>query len=760
MVLSGTGTDGTLGARHIRAQGGIVIAQRPADAKHPEMPQSVIDAQVVDLTLDAAAIAGKLEELSRAPLDCSGKVPSANDSPGAGDGDVARSDIQAVSDILLMLRTRTNHDFRHYKRPTVMRRIQRRMYIHALTRLTDYRDMLDTDRAEAQALLQDMLIGVTGFFRDSKAFAALQEVVIPRLFEQKDENEQVRAWVAGCSTGEEAYSIAMLLYEQLERLEGRVRPGIQVFATDIDERAISLARTGHYSAAAVDNISPARMRQFFLPAQDGTKINKQVRESMLFALHNVLRDPPFSRLDLISCRNLLIYLDRDAQKQVLETFHFALQPNGYLLLGSSESADGLERLFVPVDKRQRIYQVKALARNTFAPYRRVALQPPTSLPKPSAARHGAVVRPFTFAGLHQRVLEQYAPPSVIINEDSDVVHMSEHAGHFLRYTGGEPTRNLLALVHPPLRTELQAALFQAVRTGRSVEARRVRLAAADGQATSFVNMTVRPFREPSVGTSFVLVMFDEVQDAIADFRLDVAKADAPDGLEAVIKHMEDELRYTRDQLQDTIEESETSGQELKASNEELQAMNEELRSATEELEASKEEAQSINEELATLNAELRERIEEAAKVSDDLLNLISATEIASLFVDREMRIKRYTPKVVELFNIIPTDLGRPLLDLTHRLQYPSLADDARSAFETLGTVEREVCSVDNRWFLTRVAPYRTVDDRIDGAVVTFVDITSRRAAEERARDSLASCSLPRKARVTTRSSCRTRMGWW
>lgn len=750
VVLSGTGTDGTLGARHIRAQGGIVLAQRPADSKHSEMPQSAIDAQVVDLTLDAVAIAGELERLWRGQRalpaapdanEDSAKAPAASDAPGAGQADAAGTDAQAVSDILLTLRTRTNHDFRHYKRPTVLRRIQRRMHIHALTCLADYRDMLDTDRAEAQALLQDMLIGVTGFFRDTKAFAALEQTVVPRLFEHKDENEQVRAWVAGCSTGEEAYSIAMLLHEQLDRLEGRARPGIQVFATDIDERAIALARAGHYSAASVDSISPARMRQFFLPAQHGAKINKQIRESMLFALHNVLRDPPFSRLDLISCRNLLIYLDRDAQRQALETFHFALQPNGYLLLGGSESADGLERLFVPVDKRQRIYQAKAVARSSAAPYRRVAQQPPAALPTPGAARHGAAVRPFTFAGLHQRVLEQYAPPSVIINEAGDVVHMSEHAGRFLRYVGGEPTRNLLALVHPPLRTELQAALYQAVRTGRSVEARRVRLASGDGQAAPFVNMTVRPFREPSAGASFVLVLFDEVQDAIADFQLDAAAADAPDGLDAVIKHMEDELRFTRDQLQITIEESEASGQELKASNEELQAMNEELRSATEELEASKEEAQSINEELVTLNAELRERIEEAAKVSDDLLNLISATEIASLFVDRQMRIKRYTPKVVELFNIIPTDLGRPLLDLTHRLQYPALADDARSAFETLGTVEREVCSVDNRWFLTRVAPYRTVDDRIDGAVVTFVDITARRAAEQRARDSIAKLQL-------------------
>lgn len=742
IVLSGSGSDGSVGLSRIKEQGGITLAQAPEDAEYDSMPHSALETGMVDIVLPVAEIPQKLVELGhnleallakQEPIASPGDTEQAGNAQGEVEHDHAHAQSKpnerALREILGALRARTGHDFRHYKQATVLRRIERRMQVNALRDMPSYARHLQGHPEETPALLADMLIGVTNFFRDREAFEALERDVIPTLFEEKESagNKTLRVWSAACSTGEEAYSLAMLLADQAE-LSDSTRMSLQVFATDIDDRALDTARVGVYTEGIVTDVPPGRLRKYLVKEQNHFRMRKELRERILFARHNILRDPPFSRLDLISCRNLLIYLDRDIQLEVLRMFHFALNPGGFLFLGSSETADPCSQFFTPIDKKNRIYRAREvsspLRRAPAGPFRGFALAAPA---RPSLSEPSRRSRKFSFADVHQRALEQYAPPSVIVNHEAEIVHMSDRAGNFLRYVGGEPSLNLTTLVHPQLRLELRTALYQATHTGKSVEARRVRLE-RDGR-NYWVNMVVRPFRDNEAGSDYMLVLFDEVE-ACMDSN---AKEDA-DTRDSVLTQLEAELQQTKERLQATMEHSETSTEELRASNEELQAINEELRSATEELETSKEELQSINEELTTVNFELKTKVDETSKINDDLQNLISSTDIATVFVDRKMRIKWFTPRAKDIFNVIGNDAGRSLFDITHRLDYPQLHKDATQAFEELRLVEREISDQKReRWFLARLLPYRTLDDRIQGAVLTFIDITDRRRAEEELR---------------------------
>ncbi|WP_448681149.1 CheR family methyltransferase [Pseudomonas nicosulfuronedens] len=726
VVLSGNGSDGSSGLCRIKEQGGVTIAQTPDDAEFDDMPRSAIATNQVDFILPVVDIPQKLVELwetmrsIQLPREAEISAPIQT----IEDPEQARMAEAALRDILTLLRTRTGHDFKHYKRATVLRRIERRMQVNRLSDLPGYRSFLQSNPEETKHLLADMLIGVTNFFRDREAFEALEREIIPRLFEMPSDGEsQIRVWSAGCSSGEEAYSMAMLLSEYVEYSESERK--FQVFATDIDEQSIAIGRSGVYPEAILPDITPQRLRQYLTKEQTRYRVKKEIRERVLFAMHNLLRDPPFSKLHLISCRNLLIYLDREVQADILQMFHFALAPGGYLFLGSSESADVCMDLFAPVDKKNRIYRAKA----TSAIGRSAAALPLIAQTDtlPAVSERPVERRRISFAEVHQRVLEQYAPPSVVVNHESNIVHMSDQAGRYLRYVGGEPSHHLLSLIHPSLRLELRTALFQAFQTSKSVEARRVKHE-RDG-ASSYINMVVRPFRD--MDADFALVIFDEVEETMSN-DVDPSKIDLKDN---VLSQLESELQRNKEQLQITIEQSETSTEELKASNEELQAINEELRSTTEELETSKEELQSINEELITVNQELKTKVEETGKINDDLQNLIASTDIATVFVDRAMRIKSFTPRAAAIFSIIASDTGRSLLDITHRLIYPDLATDAGQAFESLRTIEREVASKDDRWYIVRMLPYRTTENVIDGAVLTFIDITQRRVAEEKMRES-------------------------
>jgi two-component system CheB/CheR fusion protein len=725
IVMSGTGSDGAVGLTRIKEQGGVTIAQLPADAEHDGMPEAAIRTGVVDFVLPVVDMPQKLIELWENARSI--------ELPPIGDGDrllaqttppdAVEQAEEALQRVIFLLLNRTGHDFKQYKRATVLRRIERRMQVRGVHTLPEYRAVLENDPREYAALLDDMLIGVTNFFRDREAFEALEREIVPELFKDKGVTDEVRVWVAACSTGEEAYSMAMLLADHAAEMAHP--PPFQVFASDIDNGAIAQARTGDYPASIVTDVAPVRLRRHFTKDEDRYHIRKSIRDRILFAAHNVLRDPPFSRLDLVSCRNLLIYLNRDVQARVLEMFHFALKPGGYLFLGSSESAESVADHFVPVDKKNRIYRARQTTRIAAS-----GAQLPSHVSRlPESIQRPPTRRQFSYAEVHQRALALAAPPSVVLDRDANIVHMSQQAGQFLHMGGGEPSRNVLALILPELRLELRSALYQSQHGKTAVECRHIPLQLHGRGA--IVGMRITPFRDDDSSEDFTLVMFDEIPPEIAP-PLGSAPRD-----DMVLNQLETELQRTKEQLQETIEHSEISTEELRASNEELQAINEELRSATEELETSKEELQSVNEELVTVNYELKVKVEETGKANDDLNNLIASTDIATVFVDSGLRIKRFTPRAAEIFSIIASDIGRSLLDLTHRLDYDQLADDVSATFETLRPVEREVHSDEGRWYIVRLLPYRTTEDRIEGAIMTFFDITARRHAEEQARASEA-----------------------
>jgi len=734
IVMSGTGSDGAVGLTSVKEHGGIAMAQTPEDAAHDGMPRAAIATGQVDVELPAVDMPQRLVDIWRSARHI--RMPDAEEPATlvfeAAQPMASQDAEKALQDIMSYLRSYTRHDFRHYKRATVLRRIERRLQVNRLTDLPSYRDFLREHAEEAPLLLQDMLISVTNFFRDPEAFEALEREAVRRIVEAKQPGEQVRVWVAGCATGEEAYSLSMLLREQADL---QAKPlEIQVFATDIDERAIAVARKGIYAQGIAQDMTPARLRQFFVGEQGQYRVSASVREPVLFALHNLLRDPPFSRLDLICCRNLLIYLDRSAQAHVLEMFRIALREGGCLFMGTSESTDAVGSLFTAVDKKHRIFRVNpGLPNGRHMPLMSESpvLSAPGVLPEP---QRGALRRtgdaPAT-AEMHQRAIEQFSPPSVLINSEHEVLHLSNGVGRFLERASGEPSNNLLNNVRPDIRIELRTALFKASQSARSVETRIVQRQ-EDGKQV-FLNITVRPLPphpDSKDGKSgLILVVFDEVEESMP-----LRTGESDDSARTLlIGQLEDEIRQLKMHLQDTIEHSETSTEELKASNEELQAINEELRSATEELETSKEELQSMNEELVTVNYELKVKVEERGHINDDLQNLISSSEIATVFVNRGMHVKRYTPQAAKLFNLIPTDLGRSLFDITSRLDYAELADDTASAFKDLRTIERQVSSTDGRHYIARILPYRTADDKIEGAILNFFDITDLRAAEERVR---------------------------
>ena len=725
IVLSGTGSDGSVGLKNIKEHGGVTMVQAPADAEYDSMPRNALATGVVDFVLPVAQMPERVLQLWQNMQHI--RLPGANDADAQAPVPPTVYE-PPLREILGTLRQRTGHDFNQYKRGTVLRRVERRLQVTQLADLATYAAYLRDHPAETRALLKDMLISVTNFFRDREAYEALERVVLPDLFANKREEDEVRVWVPGCATGEEAYSVAIMLTEIAEERAGA--PRIQVFATDIDEDAIAVARAALYPDAIATDVADARLRRFFVRESGGYRVQKPIRERVMFATHDVLRDAPFSRLDLVSCRNLLIYLKREVQSRVLATFHFALRPAGYLFLGSSESVDEGTGAFIPIDKLHRIYRPQP------QPGR---VQPMLYTPPPTVSmRSGnpgglqaqaAVATTHRVSGLgdlHLNLLEHYAPPSVVVNDLYQIVHLSDKAGRFLKFSAGEPSLNLTKVVQPELRAELRAGLFQASQTGERVVLDAVYVRDEQPVRTT---LTIHPVPDEATGRLYLLVVFDERPGQLADL-----KTAAIEGV-SIPEQLETELARTRDQLRNTIEQYETQNEELKASNEELQAINEELRSATEELETSKEELQSMNEELSTVNQELKSKIDEATIVNNDLQNFITSTEIGVMFIDRRLRLMRFTPPVREIFNVLDSDVGRSVLDITHRLEYPDLESDMTTLLTKLHVVEREVRSQGDRWYFVRMLPYRTTEERIEGAVVTFVDVTSRRVAEEQLRRS-------------------------
>jgi two-component system CheB/CheR fusion protein len=732
IILSGAGADGAVGIARIKEKGGMTVVQTPEDAEYDSMPNSALRTGMVDIVLPVAEMPQKLIDLARNASEI--RLPAAVDLDQAVAGNAASPSLsadereQAIRDILALLHRRTGHEFRHYKRATVLRRLERRLQVNGLPNVLAYYAYLEQHPEETPLLLQDMLISVTNFFRDREAFEALERDVIPAIFRQATPSEAIRAWSIGCATGEEAYSIAMLLMEQND-LGDATRP-LQIFASDIDEHALQIARRGMYPESIITDVPPARLRQYFEREDQHYCVQKDAREKLLFAVHNVLRDPPFSRMHLISCRNLLIYLDREVQKNVFEMMHYALHPDGFLFLGNAESADAVPELFVPVDKKHRIYQAsKSRASRYYVPMPPQFASRIGSMPamaeayKPAPPRSGAMPQQ-----QHWLLLQEYAPPSVLLDQHNNLVYATAQAARFLQPPSGEPTHNILSLVHPDLQLELRAALFQAAQTGARVETRHIPLRL--GNETSAVRILVGPAAQRHGAEGMTLLLFQESAEHDV---VNMAAANAAENTVALV--LENELHSTKEQLRSLINQYESTLADLKASNEELQAVNEELRSAMEELETSKEELQSVNEELVTVNLELKSKVDETTKANDDLQNFLAATEIAIIFVNRNICIKRYSKPASRLFNIISSDVGRPLPDITHRLQYSELVQDIQQVFDKLQPNEREVQSNDGEWYIARFLPYRTASDHIEGIVLTFMNISRRKAAEENMRAS-------------------------
>jgi len=716
VILTGAGSDGAIGVRAIKEAGGIVLVQDPDEAEYASMPRNAIATDTADFVLPIREIPGRLGEL------IASRATAASVRGRSGDEDL-------LGRILAHVRVRTGHDFSQYKRATVLRRIGRRAQVSRKETLVEYYAYLRENPEEAQALFSDFLISVTTFFRDPAAFRSLADNVIPQLFEGKNAGSSIRVWVPGCATGEETYTIGILLLEEAARRD--LTPEIQVFGSDLDTAALSIAREGRFPAAIEADLTEERLRRFFQREGEHYRVRRELRDIVLFASHSLLRDPPFSHLDMISCRNLLIYLDRQLQQQACSTFHYALNPGGFLFLGSSESADHPSGLFRIVDREARIYRSVAGSGRPALPVLLGSHQ--TTERVPQAPRPPSPAGNVSDAALHRQMLERIAPPSMLVDEGHRAIHLSENAGRFLRPSGGPVTTDATELVREELRFDLRSALHRAFERNEATLTMPI-LTQLDGQPHR-VYLQVKPVIERGDAARHALVLFIEGEPIEQSGEAPTETPDDRLGTSETVRQLQEELQLAQSRLRITREESEAANEELRAANEELQSMNEEYRSTAEELETSKEELQSINEELQTVNNELKLKLESVSRAHSDLQNLMAATDVATLFVNQSLRIKRFTPRLMDIFNVTTNDEGRPITDFTHQLDYQSLADDARSVLKDLAPVEHEVKSRNGRWYLVRMRPYRTIDDKIDGVVATFVDITERRRAEENARES-------------------------
>ena len=715
IILSGTGSDGTLGLKAIKGEGGIALAQEPETAQYDGMPRSAIATALVDCV---APIEEMPEFLIRYSEHDFVKRTRAVTELTDEEPDRLRS-------ILAVLRTRTKYDFRCYKKGTLMRRIGRRMGLNRIEELGDYLNFLREDSEEATQLFKDLLIGVTGFFREAEAFKVLEEV-IGKIVQEKSSESPIRVWIPGCATGEEAYSIAMLITEQLQIAEKSCP--LQLFATDIDEEALSVARAGLYPENIAADVSHERLRHFFKKEDGWYRVSKPTRDSVVFAVQNLIADPPFSKLDLISCRNLLIYLETDVQKQLVDLFHFALNEHGYLFLGSAETIGQKEDLFRPVVKKWRLFRRVGTVRPNVVEF---PVFPARHQPgEVQSVEPPLLADPVRVGDFTRGLLTTYfAPASVLINSKYQILYYYGPTGHYLNQPTGTPTDDLLVRIRDGLRTKLRALLHKVAQSKGEKETGVAYLRRNGGSER--VKITVIPVKEAKGIEGLNLVSFEEApepelsEEGVADEAL-------VGGEETLLRQLEHELQATRDDLQSTIEEMESSNEELKAANEEVMSVNEELQSTNEELETSKEELQSLNEELSTVNNQLEDKLGELEHTNDDLTNLLSSTDIATIFLDTEFRIKRFTPATSRLFNLIATDVGRPISDISGNVRDDDLLADARTVLERLTPLEKEVEAEDGkrRHFSRRILPYRTQDNRINGVVVTFVDISERKRAAE------------------------------
>lgn len=710
VVLSGMGSDGTLGLLALKAVGGLTVVQAPESAQFDSMPRSALAAGCVDIVALPEDMPGRI-------LACIGW-----EGPSKPPDKPANPPADTIESIFSLLRRRTRHDFSLYKPSTLHRRIARRMAIHSLPTLADYVRFLRTNPQEIDLLFKELLIGVTSFFRDAAVWQHLLDVALPALLARRGSETNFRAWVAGCSTGEEAYTLAIVFTEAVQRQPEHHGCTLQIFASDLSPDAIATARAGRYPAT-IGASMPAGFAARHVTAQgNALVVTKPIRDMVMFAQHDVVLDPPFTRLDILSCRNLLIYFDATLQRRILPLFHYSLRPGGLLLLGSSETVGSFGPLFEPVEAKLRLYLRRQTASaagpelllRSFPPLSKSTKEPPVA-PTPNAAPDGDSLQ----AAADHVLLQVHAPPAVVVNAAGDIVYISGRTGKYLEPAAGKANWNFHAMVRDKLREPVAQALRQAVTTDAMVQVRGLELATAGD--VQRVDVTVQPLHEPVALQGTVMIVF---RDAAAPPRGGRRKA----GGATEVAHAA-ELQLCRDEIQSLREENRASREELQSANEELQSTNEELQSANEELTTSKEEMQSMNEELQTVNAEMQSKLDDLALAQSDMKSLLNSTEIAMLFLDQDLNVRRFTDRAAKIINLRDSDIGRPLSDLTTSLHYPALPDDAHETLRTLVFSEKQIQTRDQRWFSVRIMPYRRLDNVIDGAVITFVDITATKQVE-------------------------------
>ena len=730
VILSGMGSDGTLGLRAIKEKAGVALVQEPATAKFDSMPRSAIDAGLADIVAPAGELPGKiLAYLQRKPL-------------------IARTELvmedktqSALEKVIVLLRDHTGNDFSLYKRNTLYRRIERRMGIHQITKMAGYVRYLQENSQELDLLFKELLIGVTNFFRDPAVWEELRTKVIPALLTSRSPGHALRAWVPGCSTGEEAYTLAMVFREAVEALKPKASFVLQIFATDLDRDAIDKARHGVFPPNITTDVSAERLKRFFTKEDHGYRVRLEIREMVIFAPQNIIMDPPFTKLDLLSCRNLLIYLTAEVQKKLMPLFHYSLTPGGLLLLGSAETVGSSTDLFASVSAKARIFK------------RTETVQRPVQVEFPASFKVGKPFGPEsaqpakTSVSLQsladQLILRSYAPPTVLTNDKGDIFYISGRTGKYLEPAAGKANWNLFAMAREGLRYELATAFPKALKQKESVLLHALKVGTDGG--TQCVDVSVQRLDEPGPLHGLVIILFTDVAMAA-----DTHSSKTP-AQNARLTASERELQRVRAEARITHEEMQTSQEEIRSANEELQSTNEELQSTNEELTTSKEEMQSLNEELQTVNAELQAKLQELSSSSNDMKNLLDSTDIATLFLDRHLNVRRFTHQATKIIKLIPSDVGRPITDLVSDLDDPALAADAREVLRSLVPKEKPVSAPDGRWFTVRIMPYRTLDDRIDGVVITFADITVAKTLEAKLREKHAALEQ-RVAKQTKRKS--------
>ena len=717
VILSGSGSDGTLGLRAIHGAGGVSFVQEPATAKYDGMPSSAAQSGLATYVMPVEKITEQLVAYVKTIADTG--VPPAPPVPAA---------VSAMRRIAMLLRSKTGNDFSQYKQSTIRRRIERRMVVHNLKDMDAYARYLSENPAEVHILFKELLINVTSFFRDKEAFETISKVVLPRLFKGKLENDFFRIWVPGCASGEEAYSLAILFREYMDEIKQEFK--LQIYATDIDDDAIATARAGLYPANIAIDVSPERLRRYFSKEESGFRIKKEIREQVVFAIQNVIKDPPFTKMDLISCRNLLIYLETDLQTRVIPAFHYALKPGGVLFLSPSEGIGNFTDLFTALDKKWKIYLVKPslLSARTLVAQRFSWTSEQT---EKEAIETGIRRDKTNFTELTKRVLLQsFAPPSVITDAKGNIIYVHGDTGKYLQPAQGQVSTNIIDMAREGLQLDLRYAIQNAAVQKRLFIVKDLPVRTNGG--IHGVDLTVRPLADPEATRELLLISFQDSAMPPPEKGIRRKRVTAKGELKRV-EELEQDLAYTKENLQATIEEMQAANEELKSTNEELQSTNEELQSTNEELETSKEELQSVNEEIVTVNSELQAKIEQLTDVQNDMKNLLENVNIGTIFLDDHLTIRRFTREATKVYRLAASDTGRPLADIRSVIPDVDLITEAQAVLESLIPREITVHTTDNEWYLVRIMPYRTLDNVIDGVVLTFSNITALKAVEAEAR---------------------------